>query len=63
MLPFRFDLALAAIGKRYDSLSGATLEAVARHYGAIYILATHRLADQRLHLVFEYKSYCLYAVE
>jgi hypothetical protein len=63
----RFDKALAAIAERYDHLPAAHLAAVARAYGARYIVASRSLDDDPAAaaaaagtLVFESGRYRLY---
>jgi hypothetical protein len=57
-LPRRFDLAHAAIAARYDSLSADHLIAVARKYGARYVITTHPLPAHQA--AFENQAYHLY---
>jgi hypothetical protein len=60
-LPHRFDRALAAISIRYDEVPAEHLVAVAEHYGARYLLATHPLdLPAPARLVFERGRYHLY---
>jgi hypothetical protein len=57
-LPKRFDKAHAAIAVRYDGLSGEHLAAVARQYGARYLVTARALPGRGA--VFENDSYHLY---
>ncbi|MDB5318572.1 MAG: uncharacterized protein JWN40_203 [Phycisphaerales bacterium] len=60
-LPKRFDLAHAAIAARYDALRTEHLTAVARQYGARYVITARPLPT--LHAAFEKDAYHLYDLD